>query len=161
MGRAGPPKRPTALREYENDKNLKYEKPRNEPKPVADNLDPPPHLFGTALEKWHELREVLEPVGLMTEADKDSLATYCVNWQLLLICLENINKDGMVMEFDGGNGKNYRQTSPHTVTMLKLQAALVKTSKEFGLTPSARASLDLGDKEPVDPLDEFVIKKAQ
>jgi phage terminase small subunit len=45
--------------------------------------------------------------------------------------------------------------------MLKLQAALVKTSKEFGLTPSARASLDLGDKEPVDPLDEFVIKKAQ
>lgn len=156
MGRAGPPKKPTALRVLKNDERLKYEQPRNEPKPSANNLAAPPHLYGTALEKWDELREVLEPAGLMTDADKDSLAQYCVNWQLYLVCIEKIKTEGMIMEFNGGSGKNYRQASPHTVTMLKLQAAMVKTSKEFGLTPSARASLDLGEKKAVDPLEEFM-----
>ena len=156
MGRAGPPKKPTALRVLKNDERLKYEQPRNEPKPSANNLAVPPHLYGTALEKWDELREVLEPAGLMTDADKDSLAQYCVNWQLYLVCIEKIKTEGMIMEFNGGSGKNYRQASPHTVTMLKLQAAMVKTSKEFGLTPSARASLDLGEKKAADPLEEFM-----
>ena len=156
MGRAGPPKKPTALRVLKNDERLKYEQPRNEPKPSANNLSAPPHLYGSALEKWDELREVLEPAGLMTDADKDSLAQYCVNWQLYLVCIEKIKNEGMIMEFNGGSGKNYRQASPHTVTMLKLQAAMVKTSKEFGLTPSARASLDLGEKKAVDPLEEFM-----
>lgn len=156
MGRRGPAKKPTALRVLKNDERLKYEKPRNEPQPTADNLAAPPHLYGTALEKWEELRSVLEPAGLLTDADKDSLAQYCTNWQLYLICIETIKKEGMVMEFNGGSGKNYRQSSPHTVTMLKLQAAMVKTAKEFGLTPSARASLDLGDKKDVDPLEEFI-----
>ena len=155
MGRAGPKKRPTALRVLRNDERLKYEKPRNEPQPTADNLAAPPHLYGTALEKWKELRAVLEPAGLLTDADKDSLAQYCINWQLYLICIETIKKEGMVIEFDSGSGKNYRQTSPHTVTMLKLQAAMVRASKEFGLTPSARASLDLGEKKEIDPLEEF------
>ena len=156
MGRAGTIKKDKATRELENDPRAKYEQPKNAPTPTADNLAAPPHLYGTALEKWDELREVLEPAGLMTDADKDSLAQYCVNWQLYLVCIEKIKTEGMIMEFNGGSGKNYRQASPHTVTMLKLQAAMVKTSKEFGLTPSARASLDLGEKKAVDPLEEFM-----
>ena len=155
MGRAGTIKKDKATRELENDPRAKYEQPKNAPTPTADNLAAPPHLGGAALAKWVELREVLEPAGLMTDADKDSLAQYCVNWQLYLQCIEAINKHGMVLEFTASSGKDYSQVSPHTTTMLKLHTAMVKAAKEFGLTPYARSSMDVGEPKEVDLIDQF------
>lgn len=156
MGRAGTIKKDQVTRELENDPRAKYQQPKHSPNVTADNLAAPPHLCGTALDKWNELRAVLEPAGLMTDADKDALAQYCVNWQMYLQCIEAINKNGMVLEFTASSGKDYSQVSPHTTTMLKLHTAMVKAAKEFGLTPYARSSMDIGEPKVVDPLDEFM-----
>ena len=104
-----------------------------------------------ALEKWNELRPILEPVGLLTEADKDQLAQYCINWELYLVCIDQIRKHGMVNEYEGKVGMNYKQSDPYVVNMYKLHAAMMKTATQFGLTPSARLPLTLGSLQKLTP----------
>ena len=108
------------------------------------------------LEKWNELRQILEPVGLLTEADKDQLAQYCINWELYLVCVDQIRKGGMVNTYEGKAGMDYKQSDPYVVNMYKLHAAMMKTATQFGLTPSARASIDVGKTADADPLKEFM-----
>ena len=148
-------RKPTQLKVLRSDPKLKYEK-RTEAVPTADNLAAPAHLAGVALEKWNELRQILEPVGLLTEADKDQLAQYCINWELYLVCIDQIRKGGMVNEYEGKVGMNYKQSDPYVVNMYKLHAAMMKTATQFGLTPSARASIDVGKSTEADPLKEFL-----
>ncbi len=156
MGKRGPAKRPTRLRILQNDPKLKYEK-RTEIEPPADNLDAPDHLQGVSRAKWDEMRAILEPLGLLTEADKDQLAQYCVNYELYLVCLHEVKTNGMVINYTGGSGKNYSQVSPHATNLNKLHQAMLKSAAQFGLTPSARASFDMSDIKVASPLAEFGI----
>ena len=151
MGRR---RKPTQLKLAQSDPKLKYEN-RTEAMPDADNLAAPAHLAGVALDKWNELRQILEPVGLLTEADKDQLAQYCINWELYLVCVDQIRKGGMVTTYAGKSGMDYKQSDPYVVNMYKLHAAMMKTATQFGLTPSARASIDIGKTDEADPLKKF------
>ena len=67
MGRAGVAiKKDKATKDFEKDPRFEVRAAKEHTHPVtADNLAAPPHLSGTALAKWNELRGVLEPAGLL------------------------------------------------------------------------------------------------
>ena len=42
---------------------------------------------------------ILEPAGLLTDADRDALGMYCVFYEMYMKALEDVRRDGLIYEF--------------------------------------------------------------
>ena len=153
MGQRGPRKEPSRLQELKG--NPGNRKRTNEPKPVTTLQPPPDYLQGVSLKKWNELASVLEPAGLLTDADRDSLGMYCVFYEMYMKALEDVRRDGLIYEFHSKKQNRMMQaTNPQAIAMGKIEASMLKIAQHFGMTPSTR--LDLPRLDVVSPLAEFV-----
>tara|TARA_Y100000310_G_C20370158_1_gene663134 strand:+ start:114 stop:452 length:339 start_codon:yes stop_codon:yes gene_type:complete len=85
--------------------------------------DPPDFLEGVALETWHKVSVQLEYMGLLYTVDAPALARYCQATQRWREEDERL-VDGEV-----------------TTKWLNLCDKLLRLEQQFGMTPSARASL--------------------
>ena len=141
MGKRGPKPQPTILKIAKGNPG-KRRLNENEPRPAADAIQPPDWVIGKSLEKWQEVVPKLVGMGVMTNADIDTIARYCTMHEQYVKYLEQVRRglDVLVIRDDKGKVK-YMQSTPAATMMTKLAASMLRIEQEFGLTPSARTGI--------------------
>ena len=158
MGKRGPAREPTKLRLMRGDPGHRG-KAKNEPVPTKPASEPPAYLEGVSLEKWNSIFEVLEPVGILTAADVDTLGRYCVYFEEFRKCVDAVRKNGNTYTTHNGNGTvKAMHATPEAKHLQALGPLMLRIESEFGMTPSSRASIDW-QKPSDDPLDSFLSDK--
>ena len=156
MGKRGPRPQPTILKIAKGNPG-KRPLNKNEPKPVADAVEPPDWVTGKSLEKWHEVVPKLVGMGVMTNADIDTIARYCTMYEQFVKYLDQVRRglDVLVIRDDRGKVK-YMQSTPAATMLTKLAASMLRIEQEFGLTPSARSGISASQEKPRDDLEDLL-----
>ena len=119
----------------------------NEPQPAVVELPVPTGLDAFGRQAWKRNAPVLIKLGLLTEADADTLALYCdaySQWRHGSRALRGL----------APTDEGYR-TVAITVEKARDQMRLLAT--EFGMTPSSRSRLSVQKAdERVDPMEELL-----
>ena len=133
MPRTGRKPKPTPLKILEGSKirgtTINEPKPTPGAPPMPERLKVDP----VASAKWVELCDVLVPLGVLTVADGEALATLCEVHSAEQACLLELRASGAVKESDRGYKTN--PAGPLYRSLVGQKAALLC---EFGLTPSSR-----------------------
>ena len=156
MGKRGPRPEPTI---YKIAKGNPGKRPLNksEPKPPSDDITPPEWVTGVARSKWDEVVSKLVGMGVMTNADIDTIARYCTMHEQYVKYLEQVRRglDVLVIRDEKGKVK-YMQSTPAATMMMKLAASMLRIEQEFGLTPSARSGISAAQEKPADDLEDLL-----
>ena len=138
MGLRGPAPRPDALNALEGDPGNRRRN-TDSPKPKPGAPTPPHWLKAEALAEWGRIVPELDSIGLLSVVDRAALTAYVCSWATFVECAEDIEDNGvMIRGRDGNSVKN------PAVAMQRDALAQIKTwVTEFGLTPSARARMQL------------------
>jgi len=155
MGKRGPRPEPTIIKMAKGNPG-KRRLNKSEPKPPSDDIQPPDWVTGKSLEKWQEVVPKLVGMGVMTNADIDTIARYCTMHEQYLKYLDQVRRglDVLVIRDDAGKVK-YMQSTPAATMMTKLAASMLRIEQEFGLTPSARSGLSGKKPQDQDELTAF------
>ncbi|MBX3322435.1 MAG: phage terminase small subunit P27 family [Phycisphaeraceae bacterium] len=142
MGTRGPRPTPTPILELRGSKRARLN--RDEPQPEAGIPEPPTWLEDEALQVWHQLLPQLDEMGVLTRIDGLALARYCTLWTHWVRATMFVNRHGTTYPLKDGNGrvKCFAQF-PEVAIMHKLSLTLTRLEQEFGLTPSARARINV------------------
>lgn len=139
MGERGPAGKPTALRVLHGDRKDRIN--TNEPVAPEGLPEPPVGMADDVREIWDYTVGVLGPMRLATPADRDALACYCEAVVTHRKASAGLAATGIIVRTSRGN-------TPMRNPLLAVQrdaAALIRVfAREFGLTPSARAGIDMG-----------------
>jgi P27 family predicted phage terminase small subunit len=137
---------PTALKEASGAfKKDPQRRNHSEPKPAV-GIPEMPSFFAkdeAAVEIWNNTTKQLADMGVLTLADKDLLAMYCVTYADFIRCYEDVRTRGRSCVSDGGK-------ESATVEAKDLQAngnRILKMQTELGLTPSSRSRLHANKEE--------------
>ena len=125
---------------------------RVEPVPPPGGVGPcPDHLDEHGSRCWRRLERILTGMGVLTSADADALMILCSNYSLWKRAHEEITRDGLTVP-------TQFSTKPHPMLAVvnRCEAVMGKMLGEFGMTPVARRSLDLGKKGDDDEFDKWV-----
>jgi len=98
----------------------------------------PPTLDERAKAEWERIVPILFAAGLCTASDQATLAIYCQavgDWHSYR---EQMQKSGSLMKTPSG----YIQQSPLVAMANEAGRTVAKLAREFGLTPSARSSIN-------------------
>lgn len=144
---AGRPPKPTALKLlHGDDKKNPGRVNRSEPVPADDRVEPTEELSVEARRAWDRLAPDLIRKGVLTAWDAQAFTTYCqtvAHYQEASRCLA---VEGMTAR--GAAGGVIK--SPYWQIMRDAIGVMVTIGGRFGLTPSDRAQLSLGEakREP-------------
>jgi P27 family predicted phage terminase small subunit len=130
---------------------------KSEPKPPSDDITPPEWVTGVARSKWDEVVPKLIGMGVMTNADIDTIARYCTMHEQYVKYLEQVRRglDVLVIRDEKGKVK-YMQSTPAATMLMKLAASMLRIEQEFGLTPSARSGIGATQEKPKDDLEDLI-----
>lgn len=160
MGKRGPRKQPTKLRLLRGDPS-KEGKHADEPVPPAGAVTPPEWVTGKALDKWNEVVPQLEAMGLITPADTEAIGRYCAMYEQWIRYLDQIRRGLDVLVIRDKDGKvKYMQSTPAATMFVKLAHSMLRIEQEYGLTPSARAGMEVTRGEVKDNLQAFIEGRA-
>jgi P27 family predicted phage terminase small subunit len=139
MGKRGPKKTPLALVKLRGNPG-KRALPRQDVQP-APLGHPPEELRGRALDEWKRITPELRRLGLLSKLDRAALAAYCQAWADLAWAMDTLAREGRVIENPSG------AIVAHPAVQVKNAAVaqIRSLSGEFGLSPAARASLEILD----------------
>lgn len=153
MRRSGPPPKPTALKKLAGNPG-KRPLPENEPHPPVPTHTPraPRHLNDEGKREWRRIVKVLVRLGLYTVVDRAALAMYCQAWGRWVEAENKLNEVDLVIASDKGN----LYQNPWLGVASKAWSQLSKILPEFGLTPSARARLEVIPQEDEPTLAEML-----
>lgn len=114
-------------------------------------------MTGVAREKWDNVVPKLKAMGVMTNADVDTIARYCTMHEQFVKYLDQCRRglDVLVIRDDAGKVK-YMQSTPAATMLSKLAASMLRIEQEFGLTPSARSGLSGTQEKPRDDLEDLL-----
>lgn len=128
----------------------------SEPKPASDAIVAPDWVTGKSREKWDDVVPKLVGMGVMSNADIDTIARYCVMYEQFQKYLDQCRRglDVIVMRDESGRVK-YMQTAPAATMMVKLAASMLRIEQEFGLTPSARSGISATKPEQESVIEKF------
>ncbi|WP_324754048.1 phage terminase small subunit P27 family [Roseovarius sp. Pro17] len=114
----------------------------------------PPHLTAVARREWRRLASPLHSVGVLTVADRAALAVYCQAYSRWVEAEEKLATTPMLLKTPSG----YVQQSPWLSVANKQMELMARYMGELGLTPVARARLDIAQDSPTDQVTtiEFV-----
>jgi P27 family predicted phage terminase small subunit len=110
-----------------------------EPKPQS-GIPEMPGFFAKddlAVATWNRVTKQLDEMGVMTHADCDLIAMYCVTYAEFVRCYEDVRSRGRSCMSDGGK-------ESATIEAKDLHAngnRILKMQAELGLTPSSRSRL--------------------
>lgn len=120
-------------------------------RPPADAIRPPRWLSKAARREWRRVVKTLDGLGILTNADVDTLAAYC---DAVVKCADAsamIERDGAVIETERG-----LQQHPAVLVYQKFEQIRARCAAQLGLEPSARAALAAKRaKEGSRPRDRF------
>ncbi len=144
MGRRGPPKKPTKLKEAQ--KQRKRDMPKGEIFPqLARDARPKFELSARGNEIFVEVSKILGPLKLHTEADTYLLVRYCDIFDQWLRYRDELIKGPAIAEYVTQNGFS-QKPNPALKPYLELHREMLSIEKQFGMTPAARASIIFQDK---------------
>lgn len=155
MGLRGPPKKPTELKLLQGNPG-RMPLPANEPKPKkVMGARPPKYLNKEARAIWAREAKKLEPLGLLTEIDLNAFARYCdflAKWLRVKSRLDQaqsltypIYHEQTAAEIAAGVPKVLKtvKTLPEVAMYNHFALMLNRLEREFGLTPAARAAIEV------------------
>jgi len=135
---------PTALKRL-NGNPGKRPLPSNEPQPPAAAADDVPHeLEGHehAAREYSRLAPILAGVRCLTEADRKSLAYYCLCYENWLLAVKAVEEHGLF--------QNDRFGMPKVNPAFQIQNEMLSQIRwltgEFGLSPASRARISVPDQ---------------
>lgn len=151
MGRRGPAKTPAAVKKqrgtYRADRDAGVEIAAGEP-PM------PSWLSAEAQVLWRELAPQLVRENLLTPIDGVVFALLCDTWGTFLACRDWINGDCERMfaenkRYDKEGEEIGSSVYQHPIVSVwhKSRNDLLRLSREFGMTPSSRSGMRLGQQE--------------
>jgi len=152
MGRRGPPPTPTAVLKLRGSTLVTKERESREVKAPSGRPACPRWLDKDAKSAWKYIAPILEGMGVLTRADVNALSRYCRLWSRWRKAELFIDEHGEVypLKDDAGNVKCVQQW-PQVSIANKLAHQLTRLEQEFGLTPSARARLQLAPEPKEKP----------
>lgn len=122
----------------------------DEPQPRDGVPDPPDWLSAETRAVWDRTSAELAAMGLLTTADRDALAVYCQAVVHHAAAVREVEGRGLLVKGRGGV-----MVKNPACQMVREQAVLIKImGQQFGLTPTARASLTTGPSS--DPRDDLL-----
>lgn len=167
MGRRGPPKKLTELKLLQGTPGGRHKLNKAEPKPPkVRKAKPSFHLNKEAKRIFKRAAEHLEKLGILTEVDLSALTRYADIFAKWLQAKDFIEQKGLayaVFEYqtpeERKEGKEKRlkhmQQFPHVNIYRAYGAELTRLEMQFGMTPSARASLSVQPlSDPKDSIGE-------
>jgi len=105
---------------------------------------PPDFLCDEAQRIWKRLVPILQEMDLLTLADGDMLSLYCQTLARLSQCERVINEKGPTYESYNAAGElTMVRVRPEAKLSKELIMVVNRLGKEFGLSPSARAYLNV------------------
>ena len=110
---------------------------RREPKPRGRKPKPPAHLSDAERAEWRRLQRILEPMGVVTEAEADILAVYVAAYAQWVACRRAIEEKGILVV----NEKGFAMRNPALKVSDDAQRTMLRCMGELGMTPSARVRL--------------------
>ena len=151
MGKRGPPRTPTALKQLRG-----TDRPdragTTEPQPTG-GAECPEFLSAEARAEWGRLAPELERIGLLTVADRAVFSGYCQAYADYRKLTKQLNEmASWVWESD----KGYRQVIPEVGLRKEASVRLLQAAARLGLDPSSRSGLHVGaGRRAPSPFDEF------
>lgn len=155
MGKRGPKPTPTAILKARGSWRAKARE--HEPQPGRGVPRMPPWMMPEAKRIWQRLAPQLAAMGVLTTVDGDALTRYCqslARWRRAQVIL---GRKGDTYSTKTDAGHQVIKPRPEVAIAGKLDGVLAKLEGQFGLTPSARAGLDItaiftpGRKTPPPP----------
>lgn len=113
---------------------------------------PPPALIAldpSAQAYYDTLSTTLFNAGVLTRLDAPALTRYCYYLSLWKRVKDELEGDLWLLT----NGGNDMRPNPMIAQVIKVEAQLLALERQFGLTPSARASITAKIKQP-EPTEE-------
>lgn len=146
MGRRGPPPKPSALVEYEGNPGKKPDNVGEPKPPLMTHADPPMELPPMGMQIWDTLVPMLARIKLVTEADLMAYWRYCDLFARYLQLREYVIDQEKL-----NRGKPY--VGPEDQRMIRIAEKLAKLEGEFGMTPAARARIQI-ETDPSSDINE-------
>lgn len=133
--------KPSIIRDLEGNPG---KRPLNDREPVPPPGIPecPDHLDDEARAEWFRTAAVLTEMGLLTKADRTALAAYCTVYSRWVTAEAQVRKFGSIVK---SPHKGYPMKSPYLTIADQALEAMRKLMVEFGLTPSSRSRIRVGD----------------
>jgi P27 family predicted phage terminase small subunit len=123
-----------------------------EPRPATKTPSRPACLDGEAKKEWKRLVAELAEVGLITGLDRGLLAAYCLAYALWVEAVSSIERYGTMIKSPNG----FPMQSPYVAVANKQVDIMVRIAAEFGMTPSSRTRIRVGESTPEDPFETFL-----
>ena len=139
MGKRGPAKTPTAILKLHGSRRA--EGRTGEPTPPAGRPKCPTFLSPYAKTTWKALVPMLDQMGVLSLIDGRTLARYCELWAKWRDLAQFVQKNGTAYEYVTQSGESHWRAFPQAKDLSSISDSLLRLEKQFGLTPSARASL--------------------
>ena len=138
---SGARKTPTALLKVWDSEHARG---RNEPPVVMTKVDPPEHLNKVAREVWEAHYEVLRSLGILSLTDTLMFAAFCETVADYLEVVEECAERPHYIPIKDkeGNTLSLRE-APWCIRKRMLLPAVERLAREFGLTPSSRADMNV------------------
>lgn len=159
MGRRGPPEKPTVLKKLNGSPRARKES--QQPLPPDGVPKCPEHLDKEAKGYWKNLTALLADMGLLSKADGDMLAMYCQSLARLRQCEAAVNEHGLTYTKYAPDGTvSMIKIRPEQQMAKELYAVVMRLGREFGLSPSSRAHLQVPEvtkKQTVSEKAKFFI----
>lgn len=169
MGKRGPAPEPSILK-YIRGNPSKEKLNESEPTPdLLEDFTPPQFVKDDdfALSKWQYAVPILRRMKVLTEADTESFARYCIIWADWMRAREKCKSLGReITHFeqdpnrtDGKLRIKWSQPAPWAVDEKAKHQALLRLEQEFGLTPSSRSQVTIHANTDEDPVAAFVARR--
>jgi len=148
MGQRGPAPQPTALKKlhgYPGKRKLNT----REPRPARAVPTCPAWLRDEAKAEWRRVAPELRALGLLTRLDRAALAAYCQAYARWCEAEVAVSQSAQLLKSSFGNV--YINPALGAAGMAMKQ--MFKAAAQFGMTPSARSNLQVGEPEEADLAD--------
>lgn len=95
--------------------------------------------------KFTELRKILGPMGLWSATYQDAITLYLESWNNYTSAVANVRRYGQVLVSQDKDGQPVVKRNPFAAELHKYKDELVRLMSEFGLTPSSKSRISLGE----------------
>lgn len=149
MGKRGPKPTPTNILKLRGSTLVSKRREATEVGGPTGAPDQPDWLDDDAKAAWEHLVPMLEGMGVLTRIDGNALARYCRLWSRWRKMEDFIDEKGEMypLRDEKGEVKCFQQW-PQVAIAHRLALQLTKLEQEFGMTPSARARIQLTGTAP-------------
>lgn len=150
-------KKPTAIHLLNgNPSNIK-DLGKREAKPAPIQPKHPDWLDDVAVVEWNRLAPTLTRLGLLTEIDYITFATFMQEYSDSIYLRLYIREHGRTFEYTNTKGESNQTTRPEVYMLQKCITNIKAYAIEFGLTASSRGRIIIpGMDDNLDPMEALL-----